>query len=396
MVVDLGQQPPGGFFPRPGEAQAKLLPLRLGVCVACGLAQLADRSPPESDDPNGPSPLASGTMAAHARGLVDDLSDRGIAAPTSRALSLASHGGHLAGLLHERGIAVTILDPVAERVRQLRGAGLNAVWGTLDGAGAPGVDRLGPFDVIVDFYLLAHLQDPRRAIAQMAGLLAPGGALVLEFDHLLATVEGGQWDAVRHGHQTYLTLAWLAREAEAVGLSVVDAAPQPVYGGALRVVLRANGGPSGRLAQILTREAEAALELRAGLTPLRDAVELARREVVQHLAKARANGRPVVGYGAPARSITFLNALEIGPELLPFVVDRSSGKQGRLIPGVGIPIRAPEVLLDDPPAELLVLTWDLIEEIRHMMAPLVAQGTRLLIALPRVIDVTEVSPALTE
>jgi len=106
------------------------------------------------------------------------------------------------------------------------------------------------------------------------------------------------------------------------------------------------------------------------------------------LAAARSDGRPVVGYGAPARSITFLNALRIGPELLPFVVDRSASKHGRLIPGVGIPIRAPEVLLDDPPAEILVLTWDLVDEIRADLAPLVDRGARLIVALPQLGDVT--------
>ena len=335
VVIDLGNQPARGSFPRPGEAAPERLPLRLAMCNVCGLAQLADLSPSESDEPDAASPLSSATVGAHAQRFVEDLIDRGLAVPASRVLSLASHGGHLAGLLVKSGAAVTVVDPLAERVRRFQDAGLQAIHGMFD-EGISGLDRLGPFDLIVDFYLLAHLRHPRRGLIRMARLLAPGGTLVLEFDHLLATVQGGQWDAIRHGHQTYLSLSWLAREAEGCGLSVIDAIPQPIYGGALRVVLRANGSSSPRVGEIASHEDNAALGLSRGLVPLRDSVERARQEVAQHLAAARSDGRPVVGYGAPARSITFLNALRIGPELLPFVVDRSASKHGRLIPGVGI------------------------------------------------------------
>ena len=119
-VVDLGEQPPGGTFPRPGDVPAQRMPLRLGVCGGCGLVQLADPSPPEFDDPDGVSPLSSATVGDHARRFVDDLRLRGLATPDSRSLSLASHGGHLAGLLHEQGVPVTVVDPMVERVRRLR------------------------------------------------------------------------------------------------------------------------------------------------------------------------------------------------------------------------------------------------------------------------------------
>jgi hypothetical protein len=231
----------------------------------------------------------------------------------------------------------------------------------------------------VDFYLLAHVRDPRSAFVRIASLLAPTGTLVCEFDHLLATVEGGSGMPSVMAQQ--LSHPFLARaRGQDVGLSVFDAVPQPVYGGALRVFVGANRDASPAVSQIERREADALLGAPSGLAPLRDAVERARVEVVSYLETARASAQLVVGYGAPARSITFLNALGVGPELLPYVVDRSPESTGGWS-GRRHPIRPVEVLLEDPPAEILVLTWISSTRSRVALAPVVDRGSRLLVAL---------------
>lgn len=372
-VVDLGSQPASGVFPWAADPIVERLPLRMGACRSCGLAQLADPSSVEEGVPDGPSPLTSATMAAHAGRFVDDLVARGLANPSSRVLSLASHGGHLAPALGERGIDARIGD---ERLS------------------LPD-EPAASFDLLIDNYLLAHLEHPRAALAKMAGVLAPGGTLVLEFDDLLATVEGGQWDAIGLGHPVYLSLRWLHQELGAIGLVIVDAIPQPVYGGALRIFARAGATSMPSVAARLALELSAGIGTPSGLGPLAIAVHRARRDVVPHLRAARAAGRRVAGYGAPGRAITFLNALDIGPDLLPFVADRSVGKQGRVVPGVRVPIVSPEALLSRPPDEVLILTWNLAAEIRQALAPLVAAGTRLLVAVPELADVTDGSPGPT-
>jgi hypothetical protein len=173
-----------------------------------------------------------------------------------------------------------------------------------------------------------------------------------------------------------------------VGLAILDAVPQRVYGGALRVFARANASTCTTALEVIAREGVARIDRPQGLEPLGAAVERARVEVVRHLAAARAAGRRVIGYGAPARSITFLNALGIGPNLLPFVVDRAPAKQGRSLPGVRIPIRSPDALTDEVPDEVLILTWDLVAEVRAKLATLVPAATRFLIAVPGITDVT--------
>ena len=388
-VVDLGSQPAGGSFPYPGDPPDERLALRLGTCTSCGLVQLADPSPSELDELDGPSPLASRTMSSHARGFVDDLIARDLAGPTSRILSIASHGGHLAPFLAERGLSATILEASPARAAHISVSAAQVVTGDLDGLVAPAGLAPGSFDLVVDNYLLAHLARPRVALSRLVGLVAPGGTLVLEFDYLMAIVEGGQWDAVRHGHQVYLALGWLSRELAALGLEIVDAVPQTVYGGALRVYARSHSVLGEGVPDQLAHEAEAGIHLARGLVPLMQAAELARREVVEHLRTGRDAGRRVAGYGAPARSVTFLNALGIGPDLLPYVVDRATSKQGRTIPGVRIPIRAPHALQDDAPDEILVLVWDLVREVRDSLAIPVLANTRFLVAVPRLLDVTD-------
>ncbi len=386
LAVDLGDQPAEGRFVRAGEEAGARLPLRLGTCSTCGLAQLVDESPPEADEPGAPSPLSSETMSRHARAFVDDLVDRGLATGSTRILTLASHGGHLAPFLAERGLSPTVLEASPSRAAGLATGGMPVVAAELDGDVAPGI-ATASMDLVVDSYLLAHLARPRVAVRRLVDTLAPGGVLVLEFDHLLATVEGGQWDAVRHGHQSYLALGWIVDELARTGIAVVDAVPQPVYGGALRVFATAGGTVGSRVSEIVARERAAGIDTSRGLDPLREAIERARRDVVAHLADARAAGRPVVGYGAPARAITFLNAIGVGPELLPYVVDRSPAKQGRLIPGVLVPIRSPESLAQDSPDEILILTWDLATEVVRSIGPLLDGHTRFLVAVPALQEV---------
>ena len=247
-------------------------------------------------------------------------------------------------------------------------------------------------DVVVDSYLLAHLERPRVVVRRLVELLAPGGVLVLEFDHLLATIEGAQWDAVSHGHPIYLTLRWITDELERAGLRVFDAVPQPVYGGALRVFASAGGLAGAAVQAMLARENAAQIDQPEGMLPLREAIERARGDVVTRLRTARATGRLVLGYGAAERAVVFLNALAIGPDLLPYVADRAAVKHGRLIPGVRIPIRSPYVLERDRPDEVLILTWNLAAEVVAALAPNLGSGTRFLVAIPRLVDVGAPDP----
>ena len=189
--------------------------------------------------------------------------------------------------------------------------------GGIDGATLSTSLAAAAFDLVVDSYLLAHLEHPRRAIQSMAALVAPAGTLVLELDYLLATVEGGQWDAIRHGHQTYLALGWVVEELR-------DRRPR---GGRRRAAvglrrrtshLCTGGREAGQSVEAqLAREATAGID--RPLASSRWLMPWSRPDARwSRICGPAGRGRLVAGYGAPARSVTFLNALGIGPDLLPY------------------------------------------------------------------------------
>ena len=382
------------MFPPPDEAAtAALSPLLLVACTACGLVQSAGDGPEEFDDPDAPPPTSSATIAAHARGFVDELIVQGLASIDRRVLELASHRGYLRPFFAEAGITTTVLAPGPTEARRLAEDGARVMEWPGFGRGTPVAPQdaeemdVDSFDLIVDHYLLSHLDRPRTAIAALARMLGPGGALVLETDHLLSIVEETQFDAVRHGHRSYLALSWLIRELANVGLSVCDARIEPVYGGALRLWARPGAPPDeidrdGRIAAITARERAAGLDTAGGLAGFAASVDRVRSAVRGHLEASRSTGRHVVGYGAPARAVTFLNATEIGPELLSVTADRAPSKQGRVIPGVRLPIVAPDQLRDYLPGDVLVLAWDLADEIRTAMPWVEEEGGRWLVGLP--------------
>jgi hypothetical protein len=218
-------------------------------------------------------------------------------------------------------------------------------------------------------------------------MLAPDGTLVMETDHLLSIVDGCQFDAIRHGHRSYLGLSWLREELARLGLRIVDARLEPVYGGALRV--RARRGDTVlaaeaqlRISDIVEREQSAGLASQERLGEFASRVDRVIDNVRAYLEERRAAGTRVVGYGASARAVTFLNAAAIGPDLLAVTADRASSKQGRVVPGVGVPIVPPEDLRQHLPADVLIFAWDLADEIRTSLPWVEGGGGRWLVPLP--------------
>lgn len=390
--LDLGAQPQAGWFPTAADpVPDPTWPLRPVVCPGCWLVQLADDGPDEFEWADAPSPLSSVTMAAHASAFVRDLAHRGLARHDTTILEVASHGGYLQPFFAAAGIETTLLEPQAGRARRARAHGARVLdVGLSELLVDPAVIAPGAVHLIVDHYLLAHLAEPDAAFAAIAGLLAPDGTAVLEFDHLLPTMRGLQFDAFRHGHRTYLSLTWLTWAAARHGLAAVEAQEQPVYGGALRVFLRHRGACSASadasVARVLAAEHEAGLDALATYHAFADAVVAARAETLTRLAEVAEGGASIVAYGAPARAVTLLNYYNLDARLVPFTVDAARAKQGRFIPGVRLPIRAPADLLAARPEGVLILTWDIAPEVMRRLAAVASWGGQFFVPVPRLVE----------
>jgi hypothetical protein len=354
LVLDLGPRPSSDDFPLVADtAVDRLWPLELWLCDACSLAQLR----PGTDVPPGEAlAFVSATARARAAEAAGEVRRAAPLAATVRVID-SHHGGSWRDDLSAAGLAV--------------------------------VDDLA--DVVVDNHELSHQTDLAKALAQRTALVAPGGRLVMEFFHFQALIDEGQIDNVRHGHPLLLTLGALVPALARCGFEVVDAHRVPAYGGSLFVVARRisdvvggqlPSGPSEGVADILASEGMSGVADATRLKSLGDRMLEQAGRLRTHLLRRRESGIRVVGYGAPSKACVLLGAAGVGPELLPYTVDRSPDKVGRRIPGCNVPIESVRKLFDDRPDEVLILCWDLADEIVREGPQLQAWGAKYWVPMP--------------
>jgi hypothetical protein len=333
LVVDLGEQPASDDFPAmDAPLPDAVWPLQLWYCPDCALVQLG---PVEA--------LAEEPVRA-----VESETSRRHAARTVAAV-LADHPFLVGGTVREFAShhGGSWLDALAAR-------------------GCTPVPDSEPADLVVDVHGLAHEQDVAGQLALRASGLAPEGLLVIEHHHLLPLVDQTQFDTIRHGHWTYLSLTAFSRLAARHGLRPVRAVGEPVFGGSLRIVLAHHGSvhaADSTVAEVLAAEAAASLDDGNGLKLLGDRAAESAAALRAYLVGLRERGRAVAGYGAPSKAAILLGVSGVGRDLLPYTVDASPAKHGLAIPGDRIPIEAVDALRERRPDTVLILTWDIAEEI---------------------------------
>jgi hypothetical protein len=390
-VVDLGAQPLADHFPSAEElapGRERSWPLRVVVCTRCWLVQLAhfDGADEILDAHAHASSSYSETLMAHGAAWAEALIDRLGLGPGSLVVEGGSNDGYLLAEFVKRGIRVLGFDHHAGNVEAARALGVETVPARLGPAQAAWVAARGGADLVLGNHNLANERDLNAAAAATRAALAPGGLAAFEFHHVLAMVEGAQFDVASHSHCLYLSLLALERALAANGLVVVDAERVAVHGGSVRAYAAAaeDRRPVGDgVAEVRAAERAAGLDGPAAYEGLGKRVDRVRADLLAYLERARADGRRVAGYGAPAKGNTLLNACGIGTDLLPYTVDRAPAKHGRFLPGARIPIRPPADLLADRPDDVLVLPWSLAGEITRQMAAVRDWGGRFVVAMPR-------------
>lgn len=354
-VVDLGHQPGADYFPpmdTPGEDPR--WPLELWFCRSCTLVQLGPVEPRLAEPPLA---IESATSRAHAETSVNDLVRDYPELSGATVVEFDSHHG-------------------GSWLPHLLATGCRTVS---DGERA---------QFVVDVHGLAHEPAIGRSLAERVERLAPGGLLVLEFHHLLPLLVDIQFDTVRHGHWSYLSLGALSRLAAALGLAVASVRQVPLFGGCLQVMLRHTSAVDGldpadaSVKVILDDEAAAGVDDLGRLAGLHAAAHRSAAALHDYLVAQRAQGRTVLGYGAPSKAPVLLDISRVGPDLLPFTVDAAPGKHGRRIPGCGVPIRPVDDLRAARPDVVLVLTWDIADEVISQLEVDGGWGAEYLIPMP--------------
>ncbi len=365
-------------------------PLHAYVCGACFLVQIEQVATPGhifSDYAYLSS--YSDSWVRHAKDYVDMIVPRLKLGPQSQVIEIASNDGYLLQFFVERGIPAMGVDPAANAAAIAVARGIPTRVNFFGMATAVGLaaEGMAP-DLVICNNVLAHVPDLNDFVSGLRMLLGKAGVVTAEFPHLLRLITDHQFDTIYHEHFSYFSLITIMAAFALHGLTVFDVEEVPTHGGSLRIYARHEADDSKPV-----RPAVAALverERAAGLTSLSTYLAFApevtktKRSLLHFLLEAKDAGRSIVGYGAPAKGNTLLNYCGVRSDFIDYVVDVNVKKQGRYLPGTHIPILAPEHIIETKPDYLLLLPWNLKDEIMRRMAFVRAWGCRFVTPIPDV------------
>ena len=328
----------------------------------------------------------SDSWVAHAKRYADQMIDRLGLTPESLVTEVASNDGYLLQHFVARQVPVLGVEPAANVAEAARARGIRTevqFLGPQTGADLAG--RYGQADLVAGNNVFAHVPDIRGFAAGLRALVKDTGLVTLEFPHLLRLIERRQYDTIYHEHFSYLSLLTATRTLATAGLRVVDVDELDTHGGSLRVHARPQesaGEPSTRVKSVLAAEEAAGLHTVAGHEGFAREVLQIKSDLLEFLLGAVQEGKSVAGYGAPGKGNTLLNHCGVRSDLLAYTVDRSPVKQGMFLPGTHIPIYAPERLAQTRPDYILVLPWNLRQEITQQLDYVREWGGQLVFPIP--------------
>lgn len=398
--LDLGSAPPSNAYLSQDALSAPetWYPLRLLVCNTCWLVQTEDHAGREQLFTNDYAYFSSMSTSwlVHAQRYVDCMVQRLNLGPTSTVVEVAANDGYLLQYVAQAGIPCYGIEPTASTAAASRAKGLHIMESFF---GLDLANRLAAqgrqADLMVANNVLAHVPDINDFVAGFAALLKPQGVATFEFPHLMRMMEHHQFDTAYHEHYSYLSLTAVKRIFSANGLTVFDVQELPTHGGSLRVLAqRSDFGAHPvhpNVSIVLAAEMTAGLLRETGYSQFQAKAEGVKDSLLAFLLRAKQQGQRVGAYGAAAKGNTLLNFAGVRPDLLPYVVDRSPGKQGKFMPGSRIPIVHEDHLWSDKPDLVVVLPWNLLEEVSTQLQGIHAWGGRFVVAVPtlRVLEATK-------
>jgi 2-polyprenyl-3-methyl-5-hydroxy-6-metoxy-1,4-benzoquinol methylase len=387
--VDLGMSPLcESYVPEDRLEEAELFyPLHVRLCEACLLVQLpAYVSGTHIFSDYAYFSSYSDSWVAHAKRYAEAMIGRLGLTRDSLVTEVASNDGYLLQHFQAEGIPVLGVEPAANVAEAARAKGIPTEVQFLGADTGQQIARLhGRADLVAANNVFAHVPDIRGFAAGLRALVEDEGMVTLEFPHLLRLMERRQYDTIYHEHFSYLSLLTSSRALATAGLRVVDVDELGTHGGSLRVYARpdeAAGEPAEQVKAVLAEEELAGLHTVSGHEGFAAAVLKIKSDLLEFLLTAAREGRTVAGYGAPGKGNTLLNHCGIRSDLLAYTVDRSPAKIGKFLPGTHIPIYAPEQLAQTKPNYILILPWNLREEISRQLSYAGSWGGKLVFPIP--------------
>ncbi|HUN41271.1 MAG TPA: class I SAM-dependent methyltransferase [Acetobacteraceae bacterium] len=390
-LIDLGETPLANCYVTRDEAARGIdqpYLLRVMVCDRCLLVQVTETIPPDAIFAADYAYFSSFSVSwvAHAGRYAQAMIERFGLAADSLVAEVASNDGYLLQHFRAAGVPVLGIEPAANVASAARRIGVRTEEKFFGADTAPAlVARYGRADLMTANNVLAHVPDLPDFVAGFADMLAPNGVVTFEFPHLLRLLEQVQFDTIYHEHFSYLSLLVVEPVLEEVGLRVFDVECPPTHGGSLRVFachLGAHHAPCPGLDAVRTQEKAAGLHRPETYDSFSPKVARIRDGFRRFVAAEHAQGRRLAGYGAAAKGNTFLNFCGITADDMICVADRNPAKQGKLLPGSHIPVVSPDELADAQPDDVVVLPWNIAEEVAAELKPLRASGTKLWVAMP--------------
>jgi SAM-dependent methyltransferase len=389
LFADLGSSPLANAYPTEAEIerQEPFYPLRVFACDRCFLVQLPTAVDPEAlfgDYAYFSS--YSESWLRHARNYVEQVTERFGLDSTNNVVEIASNDGYLLQYFKERGVPVLGIEPARNVAAAAEAAGIRTL---VEFFGRETGERLGASDGAADLLVannvLAHVPDLNGFVAGVHAALKPGGVATMEFPHLLKLIEHTEFDTIYHEHLSYFSLLAVERVLARADLALFDVEELPTHGGSLRIYARRRKFETvieARVEELRERELAAGLDRVETYTSFDERTRRVKRDLLAFLIEEKRAGKSIVGYGAPAKATTLLNYCGIGGDFIDYVVDRSPHKQGRFLPGTHLPIRDPGEVVRTKPDYLLVLPWNLRDEIMEQMDHVRDFGCRFVVPIP--------------
>ena len=388
--VDLGKTPLANSYLEPGQLTRpeSSFPLHARVCGSCRLVQVDDvATPDEIFSHYAYFSSYSAQWVEHARQFAQMATQRWGVGQHSRVVEVASNDGYLLQHFVKMGIPVLGVEPAANvaKVAVERGVRTEVAFFGLETAKRL-VERGDAADLVAGNNVFAHVPDINDFTAGLAAILKPDGVISLEFPHLLRLIENVQFDTIYHEHFSYLSLYATEKLMARHGLKVFDVAELPTHGGSLRVMAcrsasHANPEQPG-VTKIRVDESRAKLDRDEGYSGFGPRVRKVQDDLLAFLREAKREGRTVAAYGAAAKGNTLLNTAGVTTDLITYVVDLNPHKQGHFLPGSRLPVYAPTRIRETKPDYVIILPWNLKDEISAQMKEIAGWGGQFVVAVP--------------